>query len=302
MRTPLGPIDIPDWQHSYLEIMGGWNVVSGVADFQASKPIWQEGMLSLYKAHRPLRYGMSFTGVADFEVDPAARRIVVDAQHGSSNETLRHLLLDQIWPRILAHEGAFVLHGAGVAMGNGGLLLVGGSGSGKSTLAASLHMAGHAIMGDDAMILAGEQTQPNMRAVYRSLRLFADSLGRIVGPEAPRSPVADYIEKWNVDLPGARDGREAPVRAIFLLDPDPSAEVSIRDVTGAKGAFALVEQSFSLDPSDTAQAAARLQRASSIAEHVPVFRLCYPRDYAQLPRVHEAMMIAAGRPRAELDR
>ena len=281
--------------HAFIE---GWSVTDGHVCRGSAPPAWQDGILSLYPilGHDD-RFGVSFAGAADFEVDFDTRKIVADRRHDPSPETLRHLLLDQIWPRILAHEGAFVLHGAGVAMEDGGLLLVGGSGSGKSTLAASLHMTGHAIMGDDAMILAGEETHPNMQAVYRSLRLFADSLARTVGPDAPRSPVADYIEKWNVDLPGARDDREMPIRAIFLLDPDPSAELSIRDVTGAEGAFALVEQSFSLDPSDAAKAAARLQRASSIAEHVPVFRLCYPRDYAALPRVHEAMMKAAARGR-----
>ena len=285
--------------------MSGWTAVPGVVCPQTPEPFWQDGMLSLSKTgQHPVRYAMSFAGVASFEVDPAARRIVVDERLALSDETLRHLLLDQIWPRILAHEGAFVLHGAGVATESGGLLLVGGSRSGKSTLAASLHMAGHPIMGDDAMIISGEETQPSMQAVYRSLRLFPDSLERIAGPDVPRSPVADYIEKWNVDLPGARDDRETPVRAIFVLDADPSAEISIREVAGAKGAFALVEQSFSLDPSDAAKAAARLQRASSIAAHVPVFDLCYPRDYAALPRVHEAMMEAAAgsRPGVELDR
>ena len=54
--------------------------------------------------------------------------------------------------------------------------------------------------------------------------------------------------------------------------------------------MALVENSFSLDPSDVSEAAKRLDAASAVARNVPMFQITYPRDYARLPEVRAAIL------------
>ena len=54
--------------------------------------------------------------------------------------------------------------------------------------------------------------------------------------------------------------------------------------------MALVENAFALDPTDTARAKDRLEKASALAKSVPSFAISYPRDYASLPGVRAAIV------------
>lgn len=54
--------------------------------------------------------------------------------------------------------------------------------------------------------------------------------------------------------------------------------------------MALVESSFALDPVDPDQALGRLNDASALARQVPAFEIAYPRDYARLPEVRQAIL------------
>jgi hypothetical protein len=154
------------------------------------------------------------------------------------------------------------------------------------------------MMGDDAMIVSTED-HPKARAVYQSLRLFPDSIAQVIGRDAKRSPVADYIEKWNIEFSDTHSAEEPlPIRAIFLLDTQVTTEISLERVDGAAAAFALLEQSFALDPIDAAMASDRLRQASVIAQQIPFFALAYPRNYGDLAAVHEVIVNAASAGRA----
>jgi hypothetical protein len=52
----------------------------------------------------------------------------------------------------------------------------------------------------------------------------------------------------------------------------------------------LLRESFALDPSDTIQAARRLDQASRVAQLLPAFKLAYPRTYEFLPEVGRAVI------------
>ena len=154
------------------------------------------------------------------------------------------------------------------------------------------------MMGDDAMIVSIED-YPKAHAVYQSLRLFPESLAQVVSGRAKRSPVADYIDKWNIEFSDTSPAQEPlPIRAIFLLDTRVSTEISLERVDGAAAAFALLEQSFALDPIDAAMASDRLRQASAVAQQVPFFALAYPRNYGELAAVHEVIVHAASAGRA----
>jgi hypothetical protein len=54
--------------------------------------------------------------------------------------------------------------------------------------------------------------------------------------------------------------------------------------------MAIIRNSFQLDVTDRGRVADLFDIASSVAEHLPVFSLAYPRDYARLPEVHKAIL------------
>jgi hypothetical protein len=251
--------------------------------------VWSYDWLSVHATEgNPDRFLVSFADTAEFLIDLPTRSIHI-FQSGP-DQGVYHLLGDQVLPRILAHEGELVLHAAGVRNESGTLLFVGLSGSGKSTLAASLHGPAFRLVGDDAIVISEVGSTICGRAIYRSLRLLADSVKEVVRGVAKVTPVASYTAKQNVVFfDGDHLGGPLPIRAAFLLEPARGDAVIIEPITPSDACMAFVEHSFWMNPTDLTRTKARMTRASAMATRVPTFRLIYPREYSALPRVHNAL-------------
>ena len=222
-------------------------------------------------------------------------RLVARSDGRVAQNTLDHFLADQVIPRILAHQGDFVCHAGAVRHGDAALMFVGASGRGKSTLAASFSLAGHALIGDDAMVVSWSNHIPHVRSVYPSLRLFPDALAALM-PDAPTAgPIAHYSTKQRIDVEVAdeSDLPLLPVRALFVIDaPATDGKIAICPLSIADACMALVESSFALDPNDLEQAKSRLTAASRLASAVPAFTLAFERRFDLLPAVRQAILDA----------
>ncbi|MCL6730139.1 hypothetical protein [Sphingomonas hankyongi] len=175
------------------------------------------------------------------------------------------------------------------------MLLVGASGSGKSTLAASMHSNGWTLLGDDAVLIGTADGRVTAKAVYRSLRLFQDSVDKLIAEGCERSRVADYLEKWNVGgMSGDEPAGPLPVRAIFLIQSSPEADIAVERAGGSAASMSLLEQTFALDPTNPDDAKRRLGQVSMLGASVPLFQLTYPRDYWRLGEVEAAIKQVIG--------
>lgn len=292
LRRLTPPGNLPD--------MGSWNVVRGAERVPRGgrwHRIWADESSSLSLATGPAVgteavFLVDYDKIAQFELSCASREIrVARLDQTVTDNTIEHLLLDQIWPRILAHHGELVLHAAGVSGAAGAILFAGQSGRGKSTLAASLHQRGCDLIGDDALVISHDPGGAWCSPVYRSLRLFPDSAASLFAPSVPRSEVADYTDKENIHLPvpELHDDNHR-VAAIFFISPDQAQDcASVVPVAPRDACMRLVEQSFWLDPTDRELTARKLEAASALVNRAPVYQLAYPRDYARLAQVHAAI-------------
>ncbi len=239
---------------------------------------------------------VTFPDLASFEIDLASRSILIHRIASELSEpTLNHLLADQVLPRLVSHSGSFAVHAAGVSSPSGAILLVGLSGRGKSTLAASFHVNGYPLIGDDAMIIETEDRHAHCRPLYRSLRLFPDSIAAIFDSVRKQTLVADYTNKQNIiDLERADslDDRIV-VRSICCLTESNQNAISVRRMSPADACMAIVEQSFALDPGDRSRSRRRLEQSAALVSAVPVFEVAYRRDYDLLPDLRQ-MILNAG--------
>ena len=221
------------------------------------------------------------------------RQLVARSRSNVSKATHDHFLADQVFPRIMAHEGACIVHAGAIRAGDGAILVMGSSGRGKSTLVTSFDQAGCALLGDDAMIISWHEVEPCVKAVYPSLRLLPDSIEALFpGPVATTS-IADYTPKQRINLPVADHdvALPLPIRAIFVIaDPTAGVQIHLRRLTIAQACMVFVESSFALDPTDLPRARERLADASALARQVSAFEITYPRDYARLPEVRQAIL------------
>jgi hypothetical protein len=221
-----------------------------------------------------------------------------------ADNTLRHLLIDQVIPRLLAVGGRLVLHASAVAVDGEAIAFIGPSGAGKSSMAAGWVQAGATLLADDFLLLEREpdagvatgSARYLATAAYPGLRLWADSAEHFAGSAAALPPVADYTEKRRWATPLAAGAGEAgarlPLRAIVLLGnrPGPDAPVcKVGRLQGADAFMVLFQQAFRVDRSDRADQQAELERVTRLAEAVPVLVVEHRREYGVLSEVVETL-------------
>ena len=199
----------------------------------ATTPDWQHGFVDPQGniAFRCLRidrdFYFDFPGIGQARLTPDDR-ILIWQDNAASIESIRHVLLDQVLPRLLAQRGHLVLHGSAVRTPNNQVLVIlGDSGMGKSTLASAFACSGADVLSDDGVLL--DFTPPRIRAVpgYPGLRLWPDSLARVV--RRPRRAIHSDVALQRQAPPGpARTGRQRRARP----QSTPSCCCSHRATTG----------------------------------------------------------------------
>jgi hypothetical protein len=254
----------------------------------------QEDFPSLSLARTADGFLLRFPGLADFAISPDGSQIGIWSAADGSEETLRHLLLDQVLPRLLAHQGRLMLHAGAVCINKQAVIFVGQTGWGKSTLAASFHMAGYRLLSDDGLLVIPERGGVSALPTYPGLRLWPESVSGLYTKTPPLAPMAHYSSKQRVL---ATEGYEMnhqpmPIAALYVLaPPDPGSDaISVSRLSARETCIEIVRNSFQLDVTDHQRAMHLLEAASDVAQHLPAFRLTYPRDHALLPQVRAAIL------------
>lgn len=241
---------------------------------------------------------LRFPGLADFLLSAHAERISCFPFSEMPLETIRHLLLDQVLPRCLAHQGQIMLHASAVRLELGLILLVGDSGAGKSTLAGNFHRAGHPAISDDCVWVKENDHQILAVPSYGGLRLWDDSLEVLFPSDAHTPSMAHYSSKKRVtlnkdELP--ESGTGIPILAVIVLSPaDPisASDVSLDRLSRRETFIAMLKQTFQLDLRDLERMTRHTQALGRIVPMLPSYQLSMPRDYDLLPVVRQKILDA----------
>ena len=280
----LAPLDVPP-SRSWLEVH-----TTLVDDRRARVRRWSyrwlndDGSVTLALAKRADGHLLRFPRACDFLFDSAQRAIRISPETGVDEAIIEHLLLDQVLPRILSHQGELATHCSAVAAGHGAAIFLGRTGWGKSTLAGLMHRQGCALLSDDCVLLRPQSGRVVAVPTYRSMRLWPESLDRVF--PSTESPVGSGGAKRRLRVSGD-DGEDLPreVDAIYVLN-DPAEHrqtVSIEPIRPAVLCLALIKHAFRLDVADRAEATTILALCAAVARSVPAFALSYPRDFGEEP-------------------
>lgn len=244
--------------------------------------------------HDAAGYRLQFPGLAEFAICDDGCRVLA-CMGGTSPETFRHLLLDQVMPLVLSHQGWCVLHAAAVASATGGAAFLGSTGQGKSTMAASLASAGLAAITDDTLILTeASNGVVTGHPAYESIRMWPETARELFGPTyRDEGRVSELNDKVRVGRSGGLDfvRTGAPLRALYVLTPDDGVDAPrIEAIPPRDRVIEVVRHAFVLDW----KAADRLRDAfdavSRIVNRVAIRRLRFRHDYAELPAVRQIIV------------
>ena len=240
-----------------------------------------EGVTTLSMLRRDEGYLLRFPRLCDIHLHPAAGTVHVMRGERMEDHTLEHLLVDQVLPRMLAHQGELIAHASALVVHGRTVLFLGSSGAGKSTLAALMQRAGHQVLSDDCTLLLRQGDAVMALPTYPSLRLFPDSLEHAVPSGTASSAMARYSEKRRVhmDRVAARSWR---VHAMYLLaGPASDSAQSIKTRRPSSACLDLIRHSFQLDVTDRSRTRELLAYCGDVARKVPAFTLNYPHDFEQ---------------------
>jgi hypothetical protein len=239
---------------------------------------------------------LRFSELADFRVSADVKEIICYPIPGIPPESLRHLLLDQVLPRCLAHQGKFMLHASAVRLEEGLILFIGDSGAGKSTLAGNFHQSGHPAISDDCIWLRDHDEGVAAIPTYGGLRLWEDSLEVLFASEQETHSMAHYSSKKRVPLQeDAQAGEGAPVLAVILLSPPAetsSSAVTLERLPNREAFIAVLKQTFQLDIMDRARMTRHAEALGRMIPRLPAFRLSMARRYDLLPAAREKILEA----------
>jgi len=241
-------------------------------------------------------YYLRFPDLADFQILDKCADIQCYPMPGVAEDSIRHLLIDQVIPRIVGHQGSIVLHASAIVINGVAILFLGETGWGKSTLASSFHSKGYQLLADDCVLLSPEENNINVIPSYSGIRLLADSVSAVLGEDNNLHNMTHYSAKKRLILSRGVSKQGAcslPIGAIFnIVSPDksPAEEVVIEEIKGAKVVTELLKHSFVLDVTDKEKLTRKFYMTSTItASDLPVYRLGFPRQYDFLERVHDSV-------------
>lgn len=242
------------------------------------------------------RYVLRFPDLADFVLVPSRRIVSCVAAEGVGASTVRHLLLDQVVPHLLAMDGSLVLHASAIECDGRAVAFAGPSGSGKSSLAASFAAEGFSLVADDFLLLAEAETGFEAVPSYPGLRLWPDSIAALAPAGSSLAPVRDEGEKRRLPS-GSPSGRAEPMplQAVVILGGPceiPGVDVSVDRVSARTGFMALFGQAFRMERVGRERHLDELDRFARLARSTALLRIDYQREYSLLPEVQRGILDA----------
>ncbi len=217
--------------------------------------------------------------------------VTVYPHAGSGIESVRHVLLDQALPRLLAQRSELVLHAAVVATHSGrNVLLIGDSGRGKSTLTGAFFASQRPVGTDDGALVRFSDGRLMAVPTYPSLRLLPDSRASLFsGVDSSSFPVAGHGDKRRLPVHAAIEAGQLNAIVLLAAPVHEAAPLQLARETPTHACMAMIRHGFQLDLSDTNNLKVLLAKAAEVAERVPVYQLHYPRRYDVLPKVMELL-------------
>lgn len=302
-------IDLPELPSVYdTKTPDSNNLVFKLKDFPLAKkkaPQWfhhwylPDGRVSLSCGKILEVYYLQFPRLADFKISATDNTIICFPADGVDEFTIRHLLLDQVIPRLLNHQGHLILHASGVYLNAEGLLFLGKTGHGKSTLAMALQDHGCSLVTDDCVSLKFTGNHVNCIPNYVGARLWPDSLAALT-PQHCKCEKLGAIGKTRLYFPFSQNSElmTLPVKAIFFLDTltEKHSEIcySITPVTGSDKFIEMNRHCFPLDITCKTSTHSQFQNMARLGKFDSIFfaRLSYKKKYAALPEICQAVLSA----------
>jgi hypothetical protein len=237
-------------------------------------------------------YLLRFPGLADFEVSVQALVVSCYPTPDADDDTPEHLYRNQVLPLVLSRLGRLVAHASAVEINGGCVAFAAASGRGKSTLAACFSTSGFRFLTDDGLVLEAVEGGFQVLPSHPSLRLWRDSVDTLLG--GGTAAPGDRPERLKVRIAAGSHlafcPQPRPLHRVYFLGDGSADAFTCRRLTATEALLAWVSHSFLLDLEEQSLLATHFDQVAAIANLPLSYRLDYPRRFADLPRVQQAIL------------
>lgn len=209
---------------------------------------------------------MGFPGLGSYRFSAQGGPVRGAPVPGADSRLLESTYWKSVVPFVLQARGYEALHASAIAASGGVAAFCANSETGKSTLARALGRRGHRLWADDAVVLDGLRALP----LPFQVKLRPASSAWFGEPEL--SPFHAPEE-------------EHPLRAVFVLVRDETADVSLHRVTSAAAFPLLLRHAFCFTLSAPNRKRAMIARYLELASAVPVFELRFASGLERLDAI-----------------
>lgn len=214
--------------------------------------------------------------------------IGIDPAPDLDNQTIRALLQGVLMATLLRQRGFLTLHGAGLARDGGAIAILGNSGWGKSTLSSYLSDHGFALLGDDIVAIDTRvERGPVIVPGFPVARLRPDAAQHL---SSGKRVSKDLFGKTRLHLSDANYKTSFPLKAIYVLEPEPRTTNRVVRCTGTEGLLHLIEHTrvtnLIVHPD---YKRAHLQQCKAVLNHVPTYVLQRKHGLSELGHIREVM-------------
>lgn len=237
-------------------------------------------------------YLLRFPDLADFQVSTDGLTVTCYPAPDVTDETPRHLYLNQVLPLVLGKLGKLVFHASAVEVADGAIAFVAESGRGKSTLAASFATGGFRFLTDDGLVVEACDNGYQVLPSHPSIRLWEDSQEALVAAGAATAPPLNFTSKTRF-LAGANIvfcDQPRSLRRVYFLGDGSATALRFQRMSAADALMEWVKNSFLLDVEEQPMLASHFDQVATLANQPIYYRLDYPRCFAELARVRQAIV------------
>lgn len=229
-----------------------------------------------------------------FEIDLDSGHILCRFLGGAPSNRDRHLLLDQVLSRLLAHHGRFMVHSSCVESNGRAIMFLGDSRAGKSTMALGMHKLDFSVLADDCVRAQLSNSGIRVAGTYPSLRVSSEVREELLTSKAMSIDV-DGTNKDRIVF-AQQEVRSAELVVAYCLAGVHNTEnrIKVERMSKCAALMHVMKQVFHLDIEDRTRLEQKLGEAEHFVHRVPMYEVSYPHEYRMLPSVCQFLRRHAG--------
>ncbi|WP_118829997.1 hypothetical protein [Salinibacter ruber] len=212
------------------------------------------------------------------------RRIVVDDAVDTSRRLVRHLVLGVCTGIALHQKKHLTLHASAVGLGNGAAAFIGWKRRGKSTTASALYASGARLVTDDIVVVPPDEDATVLPG-FPQMRLDPEAVAATLDTTPEELPRLHEGYGKRIGHAGQRFQREpCALRCIYLLEW--GDEFAVEPLPKREAFVHLLQHSYAQRfLGGTGATPFHFEKASTLADTVPVVRLKRPPDLDRIPEM-----------------